>query len=65
MTIPDAATSAKAVRQPICNARMGSMAPASAAPAGTPVCLIENVNAMRDGSAVRASTCEDAGVIGP
>ena len=41
------------------------MAPASAAPAGTPVCLIENVSAIRDGGAVRASTCDDAGVIGP
>ena len=43
----------------------GSTAPASAAPAGTPVCLIENVSAIRDGGAVRASTCDDAGVIGP
>ena len=65
MTIPAAATSAKAPRQPICSARMGSTAPASAAPAGTPVCLIENVRAIRDGGAVRASTCDDAGVIGP
>ncbi len=65
MAIPAAATSANVARQPTCNARRGSMAPASAAPAGTPVCLIENVNAMRDGGAVRASTCDDAGVIGP
>ena len=54
-----------AVRHPVPCARDGRIAPAIAAPAGTPVCLIEKVSAMREGGVVRASTCEDAGVIGP
>ena len=52
-----AAMSANATCQPNASARIGSTAPASAAPAGTPVCLIENVNAIRDGGAVRARIC--------
>ena len=43
----------------------GSSAPANAAPSGTPVCLIEKVSAIALGEAVRASSCDDAGVIGP
>ena len=43
----------------------GRTAPASAAPAGTPVCLIENVSAMRSGGVVRVSTSDEAAVIGP
>ena len=65
MTMPIATTANSAGRQPNDSASAGSVAPASAAPAGTPVCLIENVSAIRSGGAVRASTCDDAGVIGP
>ena len=53
---PAPATDRNAVCQPRLNARAGRSAPASAAPTGTPVCLIENVSAIRDGGAVvRAS----------
>ena len=38
---------------------------AVAAPAGTPVCLIENVSAIRRGGAVRASNSDEAGVTAP
>ena len=65
MTSPTSATATNAIRQPSTAASAGSAAPASAAPAGTPVCLIENVSASLDGGAVRTSTCDDAGVIGP
>jgi hypothetical protein len=65
MANPASATTRNATRQPSASASPGSIAPASAAPAGTPVCLIENVSAIRDGGAVRTSTCDDAGVIGP
>ena len=65
MATPVAATSVNAACQPMRNAATGSSAPANAAPAGTPVCLIEKVSAIRDGGAVRARTCDDAGVIAP
>ena len=65
MAMPMPATSANAACQPTPSATTGSSAPASAAPTGTPVCLIENVSAIRDGGAVRARICDDAGVIGP
>ena len=42
-----------------------SIAPASAPPSGTPVCLTENTSDMRCAGVVRASRCELAGVIGP
>ena len=65
MPTPSSAIARNAWRQPSATASAGSAAPASAAPAGTPVCLIENVSAMREGGAARTSTCDDAGVIGP
>ena len=65
MTTPSIATATNVVRHPNASAIPGSAAPASAAPTGTPVCLIENVSAIRAGGAVRTSTCDDAAVIGP
>src|SRR5581483_6239468 len=65
ITTPVTDSAMNAARQPSAPASVGSSAPAIAAPAGTPVCLIENVSAMRDGGVVRASTCEEAGVMGP
>ncbi len=62
---PAAATARNAARQPAKSDKAGRIAPASAAPAGTPVCLIENVSAMRSGGVVRASTSDEAAVIGP
>ena len=64
-TMPAAAIAASVTRQPSSKAIVGSNAPPSAAPAGTPVCLIENVSAMRSGGAVRARIWDEAGVIGP
>ncbi len=43
----------------------GTSNPARAVPAGTPVCLIENISAMRSRGVVFASTWLEAGVIGP
>ena len=64
-TRPVMATPISAARQPSSSATPGITAPASAAPAGTPVCLIEKVSAMREGGVVRIRTADDAGVIGP
>ena len=62
---PATATPTSAQRHPTSSATPGITAPASAAPAGTPVCLIENVSAMRAAGVVRIRTADEAGVIGP
>ena len=65
IAIPRTAAAANAPRHPTVSASAGSVAPASAAPTGTPVCFSENVNAIRLGGVVRISSCDDAAVIGP
>ena len=54
-----------APRHPSRSASPGSAAPASAVPAGTPVCLIENVSAIRSRGVVRIRISDDAAVMGP
>ncbi len=44
---------------------IGMIAPANAAPAGTPVCLSENINRLFALEVVAARSCELAGVTGP
>ena len=60
-----AATASSAACQPANSCRLGTIAPASPAPSGTPVCLTENTSDMRCAGVVRDSRCELAGVIGP
>ena len=64
MRTPSAATTTSG-RQPNASAKPGQRGARERGACGTPVCLIENVSAMRAGGVVRISTCDDAGVIGP
>jgi hypothetical protein len=60
-----AATVTSAPCQPAASITLGTRAPASIPPSGTPVCLSENTSDMRCAGVVSASSQELAGVIGP
>ena len=60
-----APTASAAPFQPNATTMGGTSAPASAPPAGTPVCLIEKTIGIHLAGVTRASTCELAGVGGP
>jgi len=51
--------------QPTASISAGTSAPASTPPAGTPVCLMENVSENSRGGAARTRITELAGVVGP
>ena len=55
-TTPSGGDGEERERHPKASASPGRTRPAIAAPAGTPVCLIEKVSAMRSGGVVRASS---------
>ena len=60
-----AATKASAHLHPNSTVTMGTRAPASAVPAGTPVCFNEKMNLRLLAETALASKCELAGVMGP